>query len=118
MCFRVMCMFAFLFLQFVLYIQKFVCLYWCLARVLIAVGIAWPNQLAVFAMRISVSQCVTRARLCEASARTLVVVNVDRWKYQCNAHAHHTSTLCLYACHVSYTSVLLCLYIITLWLVL
>ena len=41
------------------------CMLWFLAGVLIAVGIAWPNRLAVFAICISVSQFVTseRARL-------------------------------------------------------
>ena len=41
----------------------------------IKVGIAWPNHLAVLALCASVSWFViTRARLYEAAARTLVVL--------------------------------------------
>ena len=33
--------------------------FFVLARVLITVGVGWPNHLAVFAVCISVSECVT-----------------------------------------------------------
>ena len=61
------------------------------ARVFIAVGIASPNHLAVFAMTFicvctSVSQFVTTelVSLGGASAPTLLALDVDGWKYWCN----------------------------------
>ena len=54
-----------------------------LVRVLVAVGIAWPNSLAAFAMCISASLFATAELVSllyyEALARTLVVLDVRRW---------------------------------------
>ena len=63
---------------------------------LIAVGIAWPKYLySVCNVDLCLVVCDHRARLYEASARTLVELDVDGWKYQFKVKTTHTwSTSC------------------------